>query len=144
MVHGGVIMKKAAILFAILTMSIPCAAINDPVAHWKLDEVAGLTAYDSAGSNDGTLINDPCWVAGQINGALDFDGSDDHVDLGNAVDIKVPLPVTICSWINISQINEWNIIIQTDYQCDIGGGFVEWWVCGGKNRYSGIEFCAFE
>ena len=52
-------MRNFAILFAILSISIPCVAINDPVAHWKLDETSGLTAYDSAGSNDGTLYGGP-------------------------------------------------------------------------------------
>ena len=26
-----------------------------PLAHWKFDEGSGTTAYDSAGSNDGTI-----------------------------------------------------------------------------------------
>jgi len=60
------------------------------VAHWKLDEGGGDTAVDSAGSNDGTLINDPCWVTGQVgNYALDFDGVDDYVDCGNDESLDV-------------------------------------------------------
>jgi hypothetical protein len=57
-----------------------------PISHWKFDEGSGSTAYDSAGDNDGTLIGDPCWVAGKIGSyALDFDGSGDYVDIGNTV-----------------------------------------------------------
>lgn len=78
------------------------------------DEGSGSIAYDSAGSSDGALIGNPVWGTGQVDGALEFDG-DDYVDCGNAFDIKVPLPVTISSWINISQINEKNVIIHTDY-----------------------------
>ena len=35
------------------------------VAHWTFDEGAGSAAADSAGSNDGTLVNGPgfCGVA---------------------------------------------------------------------------------
>jgi hypothetical protein len=51
--------------------------------HWKLDEGAGTTAFDSSGlGNDGAFGGDPQWTAGKIGGALDFDG-DDYVDLGN-------------------------------------------------------------
>lgn len=52
-------MKAITFLFAIVFISIPCVAIGDLVAHWKLDEGSGSTAYDSAGSNDGTLYGDP-------------------------------------------------------------------------------------
>jgi len=57
----------------------------EPIAHWKLDEVEGVIAEDLAGTNDGTLVNGPVWTAGQVNGALEFDGEDDYVDLGSTV-----------------------------------------------------------
>jgi hypothetical protein len=56
------------------------------IGHWMLDEVAGITAYDSAGTNDGTLVNGPVWTSGIIGGALDFDGLDDYVDVGDPID----------------------------------------------------------
>ena len=40
------------------------------VAHWKLDDATGTIAEDSAGSNDGTLVNGPIWTAGQIGGGV--------------------------------------------------------------------------
>jgi len=57
---------------------------GDPglIAYWKLDEVEGMTAYDSAGANDGTLIGGPVWklTGGQLVGALELDGIDDYVE----------------------------------------------------------------
>ncbi len=52
------------------------------IAHWALDETEGSVAYDSAGGKDGTLNGDPAWqsTAGQIDGALAFDGTDDYVN----------------------------------------------------------------
>lgn len=50
-------------------------------AYWKFDEGGGAIAHDSVGSNDGTLVGDPCWTSGQIRGALSFDGVGDYVDL---------------------------------------------------------------
>ncbi len=93
---------------------------RDLIAWWKLDEGAGLTAYDSAGNNDGTLINGPVWTLSGIDGALDFDGVDDHVDLGNDNSLKPPLPVTISGWIKLSAINVNQMMIvgiddRTDY-----------------------------
>jgi len=49
---------------------------------WKLDEGNGPTANDSSGNgNDGT-INGATWTTGKFNGALDFDGIDDYVEIG--------------------------------------------------------------
>ena len=52
-----------------------------PLAHWKLDEIEGDTAYDSAGMNDALVIGNPLWqpTGGQVDGALQFDGIDDYV-----------------------------------------------------------------
>ena len=54
---------------------------NNLIAHWKLDEISGTTADDSAGSNDGTLMNNPTptWTTGHDGNALSFDGVDDNV-----------------------------------------------------------------
>jgi len=51
------------------------------VAHWKFDEGSGRIAHDSAGSNHGTLYGDTIWTAGWLNGALDFDGDRDFVEV---------------------------------------------------------------
>ncbi|MHC4556406.1 MAG: extracellular catalytic domain type 1 short-chain-length polyhydroxyalkanoate depolymerase [Planctomycetota bacterium] len=51
------------------------------IAHWKLDETEGTIAYDSIGSNNGTINGDPNWqpTADKVDGALEFDGIDDYV-----------------------------------------------------------------
>lgn len=58
-----------------------------PVGWWKMDEGEGGSAYDSSGSgNTGTLTSmDPPndWVDGKFGKALDFDGSNDYVSVGN-------------------------------------------------------------
>ena len=53
------------------------------VAHWKFDDGAGSTATDSVGNaHPGTIGGTANWVAGQVGGALDFDGSTNYVDIG--------------------------------------------------------------
>ncbi len=52
-----------------------------PVAHWKLDEAQGNTAFDSARQNDAALHGGPVWqpTGGKKGGALQLDGVDDYV-----------------------------------------------------------------
>jgi len=55
-----------------------------PVAEWKMDEGTGTSAYDTSGNNNtGTLTNGPTWTNGKIGKAVNFDGSDDFVDVGS-------------------------------------------------------------
>ena len=51
------------------------------IAYWKLDEIEGDIASDSANDNDGTVYGDPAWQpeGGVIDGALQLDGIDDYV-----------------------------------------------------------------
>jgi len=53
------------------------------MAHWALDETEGDVARDLAHDHDGLLIGDPVWQpdAGRVDGALQFDGVDDYVEL---------------------------------------------------------------
>lgn len=69
------------------------------VAHWRLDEGGGDTAYDSAGDNDGTLVNGPSWASGQINGGLSFDGLNDYVDCGNDGSLDITDSITVAAWV---------------------------------------------
>jgi hypothetical protein len=54
---------------------------NRLIAHLRLDETEGKTAYDSVRSNDGTLNGNPNWqpVAGKVDGALKFNGTDNYI-----------------------------------------------------------------
>ena len=68
-----------------------------PISHWKFDETSGTTAYDSAGDNHGTVYG-ATWTTGQIDGALNFDGADDYVDVGDKSSLE-PNSFTIAAWI---------------------------------------------
>jgi len=63
--------------------------ISNLVGWWKFDEGQGLTAYDSAGNNHGT-IEGAQWTIGQVDGALNFDGNDDYVALPENYPIWLP------------------------------------------------------
>ena len=68
------------------------------VGYWALDDGAGTTARDSAGSHTETLMNGPLWTLGKQGPALSFDGVDDAVALGN-LDVSGNA-LTIAAWIN--------------------------------------------
>ncbi|MBI4584916.1 MAG: VCBS repeat-containing protein [Planctomycetes bacterium] len=81
-------------------MSSPAQA--DLIGHWPLDDGAGTVAKDSAGSNDGTLLNmDPAndWVDGMPGTALEFDGVDDFVSIPNPGQFSTVKDFTWMAWI---------------------------------------------
>ena len=78
------------------------------LAHWTLDEGTGQTAADSTGNGyDGTLgitagvdSEDPGWVCVTGGKALNFDGSDDELDVSSVV-IGNSAAWTISAWIKV-------------------------------------------
>jgi hypothetical protein len=69
------------------------------VGWWRFDEGSGTSALDSSGNgNDGVIEGDAKWVAGQLGGALEFNGSNARV-----VAPYIPLDSrssTITMWVN--------------------------------------------
>lgn len=53
------------------------------VSYYKLDETSGTTTIDSHGSNNGTISGATVNVAGKIDKAYDFDGTNDYVQIDN-------------------------------------------------------------
>ncbi|MCU0917899.1 MAG: LamG domain-containing protein [Planctomycetes bacterium] len=83
------------------------------VGWWNFDEGAGTRAADSSGHGlHGTLVGGPAWVDGVIGKALELDGADDYVDLGNDPAFAITGPITICAWIKVKTFDkEWQAIV---------------------------------
>lgn len=75
-----------------------------PIAHWKLDETSGTIAVDSVGGHDGTLLDDPVWSAGQVDGALNFDGTYDAIRVPHADTLTLTNKMTFIAWMNASSL----------------------------------------
>ena len=75
---------RIAVLVLVLGFSVNTLGLSTTglVAYWTFDEGSGDTAHDSTGTNNGTLLNGPVWTTGIVNGALEFDGNNDYVDVG--------------------------------------------------------------
>jgi hypothetical protein len=72
------------------------------LGHWKFDEGSGTIAYDQSGQgNDGTFQGNPKWVPGKINGALQFDGDDDQIQLKSVFMTVGSSSNTVAAWVKI-------------------------------------------
>jgi concanavalin A-like lectin/glucanase superfamily protein/parallel beta helix pectate lyase-like protein/FG-GAP repeat protein len=62
-----------------------------------------LIAYDSAGTNDGTPSSPPpTWTTGRINGALDFNGTDNYVEAVGYKGVTGTNSRTCSAWVKTS------------------------------------------
>jgi hypothetical protein len=88
--------------------TLPEIAITDPtlVGWWKFDESTGTLALDWSGhGNHGEFQGDPQRVAGQIGGALEFDGSGDILSCGRDPSLAIVEAVTMTAWIKVDVLN---------------------------------------
>ena len=77
------------------------SSTTDLVAHYKFNETTGTTASDSSGNNNiGTLYNGPTWTAGQLDGGLNFDGTDDYLEVSESSDLSFGnTSFTLSAWV---------------------------------------------
>jgi len=95
------------------------------IAHWKLDETEGNIVHDSSfGGNDATVNGVPTWqpTAGQVDGALQFDGIDDYVSTPFVLN-PADGEFSVFAWIKGGAPGQ-VIISQTDF-----GGIGQVWLC---------------
>jgi hypothetical protein len=80
----------------------PVLPKTDPslVGWWKLEDEKSGTAVDYSGWDCyGTLVGNPRWVEGYYGDALDFDGSDDYVDITPPANWSTgTAPRSMCGW----------------------------------------------
>ncbi len=132
-----------------------------PVGWWKLDECQGNIANDSSGvGNSGVIVigssgtqnslgtcqigTSAAWTngaSGKVNSSLNFDGTDDYVDVGD-VDLVKDNDFTISLWTKINNFTYYTGVgkgVYTDgqkqYQVGFGTNGVPWVVLNnGTNK----------
>ena len=73
------------------------------LAAYSFNEGTGTSAADASGNGlTGTLTNGAAWGSGRNAGAVQLDGTDDFVDLGNPAALQLTGSTTISAWINSS------------------------------------------
>ena len=95
--------KKLSVLASlVLVLSLAVRTQADLVGYWAFDEGLGSIAHDSSGNGlDGTLNGDPQWVAGQIGGALEFNGND-FVEIPHSPLLSITDQITVAAWTYMS------------------------------------------
>lgn len=108
------------------------------VGHWALEEVTGTIAGDSAlvtpvsGPHDGTLGGGLAFdansvVAGKIGNALQFDGSDDYIDIPAHPALNLTDAISVSAWIKADTWGPgyWSAsIVSKDEWDGAAGGYV--------------------
>ena len=85
------------------------------VGCWLLNENSGNKAHDYSGQgNLGTLTNmDPAtdWIGSLHGGALDFDGSNDYLDVNDNPTLN-PTAITVSAWVKFNSLtNDYSAIV---------------------------------
>jgi len=90
------------------------------VSQWKLDESSGITAYDSWGTNTGTLTGGATIPLIQTTGCVSnncllFDGTDDYVDVLDSTTLNPTNGITMSAWIKrTGKLSDTDIIVSKD------------------------------
>jgi hypothetical protein len=114
-----------------------------PVGYWKFDEGSGTTTTDSSGNGlMGALVNSPTWTAGEVNGALAFNGSSSYVEALDADILSPGTEATFSAWVFLnsapteltSVFNKWSQTADDEYLLGINPNqtlFFAWQTTGG-------------
>ncbi len=100
---------------------------NGLVSYWTFDrqDIDGDTVKDVWGKNNATIVGAPKRVTGRVNGALEFDGSDDYVNLTNLGDFGKHLGTfTFETWVKTRlKGKRWTTLFKVrDADCAMGWG----------------------
>jgi hypothetical protein len=98
--------KSTCLISFVVVLIVAHSAIAQLVGHWTFDEGSGTMAADSSGrGNDGTVMGDATWVAGQMgSSALNFDDSDDIVIIDHDASLDIEDALTISLWVNTPNV----------------------------------------
>lgn len=101
----------------------PCAAIPDYTRAWfPLDEASGATTVNNLTPGpDGTPVNGPTPVAGQVSNGLSFDGVNDYVQVLNGTGLDVGFgDFSVAGWIKTTQNAAAHTLLLEKRPTDVG------------------------
>ncbi len=116
-------MKKLLYFFTIAMISVTIAfsatadtiVTDGLVSYWTFDEqdITDKTVKDVWGKNSGTIVGEPKVVAGRVGDALEFDGSDDYVNLTNLGDFGSKVGTsTFEAWVKTDFKKDWTSLFK--------------------------------
>lgn len=124
------LMTTAILLFGATTVEAqPSGCPPGMTGFWKFDESAGGPYGDYFGSNDAICTNCPLTVSGKLGNGLDFDGTNDRVDIPDdgSFDWSSTTSFTIEFWMRSSGC----ACTSSGYECNqviAGRVAAGWWI----------------
>ncbi len=104
--------------FSTSKVARPC---EKAVGCWKFDEGSGTSAFDSSPySNTGTLTNGPTWTSGKYGNGIQFDGTNDHIVLGNSSILNPRTSITLSAMFKVLSHDRWQDISSKENAFIIG------------------------
>ena len=116
-------MKKLLYFLTIAMISVTIAfsataktiVTDGLVSYWTFDgqDITDNTVKDVWGKNSGTIVGNPKVVAGRVGDALEFDGSDDYVNLTNLGDFGSKVGTsTFEAWVKTDFKEDWTTLFK--------------------------------
>ena len=140
-------MKRLCYLLtlALTITTLPYSGYTAPVvtdglvSYWTFDQkdVAGGTVKDVWGENDGKIVGAPKVVGGKVGDALEFDGSDDYVNLTNLGNFGEQVASsTFEAWVKTSFKKDWTTLFKVlDQGCNMA-----WAIDVNRSAKAGFPF----
>ncbi len=137
-------------LFYLLTLSLTIVTLSyngytapvvtdGLVSYWTFDQkdVAGGAVKDVWGKNDGKIVGAPKVVGGKVGDALEFDGSDDYVNLTNLGNFGEQVASsTFEAWVKTSFKKDWTTLFKVlDQGCNMA-----WAIDVNRSAKAGFPF----
>lgn len=129
---GGTFTSRSGMLSLMSTSNVATAIssplntvrVEDPseqslAGYWKFDMGSGTSLRDYSGNSlTGTLTNGYTWTS-SVNStttydnprAIDFDGTNDYVDIGNNINVNSSGDLTISGWFNRDTANTDDVLV---------------------------------
>ncbi len=114
-----------AVLIIFISMQTTARTVvtDGLVSYWTFDEkdIAENTVEDVWGNNNGTIVGDPNVVNGKVGDALEFDGTDDYINLTNLGDFGSKIGMsTFEAWVKTDFKQEWTTLFKVlDQGCSM-------------------------
>ena len=85
--------------------------LKKPVAFWQFNEVYGNIVYDKTPNNNDGIRKGAVYTKGKYGQALQFDGTNDVVDMGDRDNLEGMNQLTLSAWVYPTQISGSNRVI---------------------------------
>ncbi len=107
------------------------------ISYWEFNENSGSTAFDTVGSNHGTIY-DATWTTGLNGSCLSFDGDHDYVTVFDDNSLDLSTSGTIEVWVNIDSYQSFAGIVHKGEETDFSDEAytLQFWNSPGSLRFA--------